>query len=98
MTTTFTYNEFKSEKPISDKKRKEILQEYINRGIKDGYYVVSQTSTTAQLKKDKGFSCLLFTILFLLGILPAIIYLLVRTDKTTYVSVDEYGVATGNES
>lgn len=98
MATAFTYNEFKSENPINDTKRKEILQEFINRGIEDGYYVVSQTNTTAQLKKDKGFSCLLFTILFLLGILPAIIYLLVRTDKTTYVTIDEYGIATGNES
>ena len=59
--------------------------------VKQGYIVVSQTDTTAQLTRKKGFSCLLFAILFILGIIPGIIYLLVRKDKSIYITVDEYG-------
>ena len=79
------------EQPISLEAQKNILQQAIESRVKQGYIVVSQTDTTAQLTKKKGFSCLLFTILFILGIIPGIIYLLVRKDKSIYITVDEYG-------
>jgi len=71
--------------------RRDILNREIDKWIRRGYYILSQSDTTAQLKKDKGFSCLLFSILFILAILPAIIYIFIRKDKTIYITVDGYG-------
>ena len=79
------------EQPMESEARKNILQQAIESRVKQGYIVVSQTDTTAQLTRKKGFSCLLFAILFILGIIPGIIYLLVRKDKSIYITVDEYG-------
>ena len=79
------------EQPISLEAQKNILQQAIESRVKQGYIVVSQTDTTAQLTKKRGFSCFLFTILLILGIIPGIIYLLVRKDKSIYITVDEYG-------
>ena len=77
--------------PITLEKRKEILTKAIGKWVKKGYYILNQTDTTAQLQKDKDFSCLLFILLTALIILPGVLYLLNRKDKHVYITVDEYG-------
>jgi len=71
--------------------RKELLNKEIVEWVNKGFYIVNQTDTTAQLQKDKDFSCLLFILLTALILLPGILYLLMRKDKHAYVNVDEYG-------
>ena len=76
---------------MSLEQRKEILTAEIEEWIKKDFYLVSQTDTTAQMKKDKEFSCLLFIILTAFILLPGILYLLMRKDKHVYITVDKKG-------
>lgn len=79
---------------LSTKERQEILLQEIEKYVKRGFRVVSQTETTAQLIKPKRFNFWLALILFLVFILPLIIYIfwhISRKDKTVYISVDEVG-------
>ena len=71
--------------------RKELLQAEINEWVRKGFYIVSQTDTTAQMQKDKDFSCLLFIILTAFILLPGILYLFTRKDKHAFITVDPYG-------
>lgn len=78
--------------------RRAALQNSIAGYLGQGYRVVSQTDTTAQLVKPKSFSCLLAVVLFLLGVVPLIIYLLfylASKDQQVYITVDEFGVVSG---
>jgi len=80
--------------PLPLESRKAALQARINHYLGQGYRVVSQTDTTAQLVKPKTFSCLFAVILFVLMVLPFIIYLLYymsKKDEVVYLSVDDYG-------
>lgn len=76
---------------LSLEERKAYLSAEIAKYLRQGFHVINQTDTTAQLQKDKGFSCLLFLLLLLLGIIPGIIYILVRRDRHAYITVDEFG-------
>ncbi len=62
----------------------------------DGWVLLSRTGNTAQLRKPKGDpSCALVIILFLLGILPGILYLIlhaVEKEQIVTLFVDEQGV------
>jgi hypothetical protein len=80
--------------PKSTEERREILQREINKHLKQGYRVVSQTDTTAQLVKPKQFSCLwatLWLLVLLIGLLIYIFYYMSQRDGQLYIEVDEYG-------
>lgn len=68
-----------------------LLAQEIQRYIKRGYRVVSQTETTAQLVKPKQFGCLTATLLtvFTLGIflLFYLFYYASKQDETIYLTV-----------
>jgi hypothetical protein len=49
---------------------------------KMGYRVISQSDQTSQMIKPKSHSCILFIVLFLAGILPAILYAIIEKDKS----------------
>lgn len=68
--------------------RRALLQREILRYVRQGYRVVSQTDTAAQLVKPKRFSLLWFFIL--LGILYVPFYLFAR-DRQAYLEVDANG-------
>ena len=83
--------------------RRAALHNSIATYLAQGYRVVSQTDTTAQLVKPKQFSCLLaaigaalfwtgFGLLFLVGY---VIYYLASKDQQIYIMVDEYGTVSG---
>ncbi len=70
------------------------LQDEINRYVRRGYRVVSQTEYTAQLVKPKHFSFPLFVLFLLLAVLPAVLYVLYyvgKRDKTVYLTIDAGG-------
>lgn len=79
---------------LSIELRKNILANEIQKYIKDGFRVQSQTDTTAQLVKPKRLSCLLAVILLLLMVLPFLIYIIwfaAQKDEQVYIEVDENG-------
>ena len=74
--------------------RKNILEDAIAYYVRQGYRVSSQTENTAQLIKPKQFSLLAAIILFLIYIIPFLLYLLyhlAQKDKTVYLVVNEKG-------
>lgn len=78
----------------SERTRRQALQNAIAGYTVQGYRVVSQTDTTAQLVKPKSLSCLLAVVLFILGVVPLILYLIyymASKDSQVYLTVDEFG-------
>lgn len=72
--------------------RKAILAKEIVKYVDQGWRVISQTETTAQLSKDKRASCLVAILLALLFILPAVLYLLLyRGTENLFLEVNEDG-------
>jgi len=74
--------------------RREILQQYIYAYIQQGYRVVSQTDTTAQMIKPKQFSLLaaiFWLFVFVIGLLIYIFYFMASGDQQMYLEVDLYG-------
>lgn len=69
--------------------RRRILQQVIHRMSDNGWQIVSQTDTTAQLRRPKQFGCLeaALTPVFGLGIL---LYLM-SGEPRVYIEVDELG-------
>jgi hypothetical protein len=66
------------------------LQKEINRYVNQGYRVVSQTETTAQLIRPKQFSCLFASLWFLLfgvGLLFYLFYYWSKKDDTIYLQL-----------
>ena len=43
------------------------------------------------MQKDKDFSCFLFLVLLLLGILPGIFYAILQKNKHAHITIDEFG-------
>lgn len=79
---------------ISLEKRREILNRTIANYSRQGWRLISQTDTTAQLVKPKSFSCLWATLWFLLfgiGILIYLFYYWGKKEDTVFISVNEYG-------
>lgn len=76
-----------SSQQLSQEQRSEILQKEIRKYVKQGYRVVSQTSTTVQLMRDKSFSkgcgCLALPLY--------LIFWLGRRNPSVYIEVDEHG-------
>lgn len=74
--------------------RKQALEYCVAHLVRQGYRVVSQTDTTAQLVRPKGFSCLWATLWFLLfgiGLLVYVFYYMGKEDDVAYVSIDQWG-------
>lgn len=74
--------------------RTAILDKEVQSYVKQGYRVLSQTPTSAQLVKPKKFSFLVFIILLILMVLPALLYVLwfaVKKDESVYLTVDDRG-------
>ncbi len=71
------------------------LQEYINWYVSQGYEVVSQTETSAQLVRPKQLSfvwALLWTLVALVGFLVYIFYhLAIKKEKTVYLTIGADG-------
>jgi hypothetical protein len=73
------------------------LQGEINRRVADGYRVLSQTETTAQLVKPKTFAFgwfLLWTLLTGVGLILYPAYYLAKRDRQLYLTVDDRGTVT----
>ena len=67
------------------------LQTQINEYVRKGYVVQSQTETSAQLVKPKGFSffwAFLWFLLLGIGLLIYILYYLSKKDQTVYLYVE----------
>lgn len=74
--------------------RRKILQDQIAKYSRKGYQIVSQTDTTAQMRKPKSFSFLwafLWFLLFGVGILVYIFYYMAKKDTIVFIEVDEEG-------
>ena len=81
---------------LSIKERQAILERTIGDYVRRGYRVVSSTETTAQLLKQKQFSCLwasLWFLLFGIGLLFYVFYHAAKKDTIIYIAVDEWGRA-----
>ncbi len=77
------------------------MQELIRHRVAQGYRVVSQTERTAQLVKPKSFNALVFVILLLLCLFPAVVYIAMyaaEKDRTFYLEVDDKGTLRQNGS
>ena len=75
-----------------DQINKQTLNEFVTRFVREGYRVTSQTDTSIQLVKQKKFSCLIATILFLFFAIPFFIYLFMymgKKEKTIYIKLIE---------
>lgn len=72
---------------LTIEQRRAILQKEINGYAKNGWRVISQTDTTAQLVKPKRLSCL--WAILTVGI--ALLLYLAAKDETAYLEVDEKG-------
>ena len=83
--------------PLTEKtidQRREILQQYIYAYIQQGYRVVSQTDTTAQMVKPKQFSfgwAFFWLLVAVVGLLLYIFYFMASSDQQIYLEVDLYG-------
>ena len=79
---------------VSLETRRAALQQEIGRYVRQGYQVVSQTDTTAQLLKPKQFATLWFILWLLTGVVW-IFYLLyhlaMKREGRIYLEVDAYG-------
>ena len=79
---------------LTIEQRRAILQQEINKYVKQDYRVVSQTDTTAQLVRPKKFSCLIAVLALLVVVIGFIIYLIYyasKKDDQIYIEVDENG-------
>lgn len=86
---------FYKEKPMLPmEQRTAILDKEVKSYVKQGYRVLSQTPTSAQLVKPKKFNLLIALICLILAVLPFVLYLLwylAAKDSTVYLTVDEQG-------
>jgi hypothetical protein len=83
-----------SNRILQSEQRREILQQEINKYLKRGYRVISQTDTTAQLIKPKRFSFLwavAWFFVFGFGLLIYVFWYLSRKDETIYLEVSSNG-------
>ncbi len=81
---------------MSIEKRRDILQNAISGYIELGYELMNQTDTSAQLKKPKKFSWLMFllTIWIAVGIIYVVYYVAFKKDEVVYMQVDSSGKLT----
>jgi uncharacterized membrane protein SpoIIM required for sporulation len=73
------------------------VQYLIAKYAQKGYRLISESRTQAQLVRPKQFSCLLFGILFLLGVIPALLYWIFQRERSALISDTGSGVNITNE-
>ena len=79
---------------MSLEERKAILQDQIAKYSRKGFQIVSQTDTTAQMRKPKTFSFLwafLWLLVALIGILVYLLYYMAKKDEVIFIEVDGEG-------
>lgn len=82
---------------LSRPKKEEPLQEHINWYLDQGYRVASQTETSAQLVKPKGFSFVWAFLWFLclgVGLIVYLLYYAAKKDESVYLVTDGLTVST----
>ena len=80
--------------PISADKRREILQRELMNLSAQGFIILHQSDTMAQLRKPKTFNfglALLGLLFYGVGLLPYLLYYLAKKDTLVSIEVDEYG-------
>lgn len=82
--------------PVTIEVRRAALQNEIAAYSRNGYHIVSQTETTAQLLKPKQFGTIWFLAWLLLTFFGAFAYLAyhlaAKRESQVYLQVDEFGV------
>jgi hypothetical protein len=81
----------------SPARRRVALRAAIRMYAEDGYVVLSQTNTTAQLVRKKEFSSGLFLLgclFFGIGFLYLFHYALIEQDEHIYIEIEQDGLAT----
>lgn len=76
---------------IGKPKAEEPLQSHVDWYVRQGYRVISQTETSAQLVKPKEFSFLWAFLWFLvlgIGVVVYVFYYMAKKDKTIYLTVE----------
>ena len=85
-----------SPQAVSVETRRAALQNEIGAYVRNGYHVVSQTDTTAQLIKPKQFGMIWFLAWLFLTFFGAFFYVLyhasIKKEGQAYLQVDELGV------
>jgi hypothetical protein len=77
---------------LSIQERKRILDQEVSKHVSNGWRVISQTDTTAQLTRQTPASCGLALLLAIFLIVPAILYLMLyHGTESLYIEVDEAG-------
>jgi hypothetical protein len=79
---------------LTVEKNQEILQHEIKSYVKNGFRVISQTETTAQLLKPKNFSLLwavFWFLIFVFGLIIYLFYYLAKRDDQIYIEVTATG-------
>ncbi len=72
----------------------------IDRYVRLGYRVASETAISVSLVRPRRFGCLPFVVLLLLGVFPAVIYVawyLSRRDETVYLRLEDGRLRRGGE-
>lgn len=80
---------------VSAETQRATLQQAISEYVAQGYRVLSQTDTTAQLVKPKQFGTLWFILWLLTGVLwiaYLFYYLAVKREGRVYIQVDPFGI------
>ncbi len=80
--------------PISDTKRRQILQRELMNLSAQGYIIQYQSDTMAQLRKPKNFNyfvALLGLLFWGVGLILYLLYYAVQKDTLVSIEVDEYG-------
>lgn len=73
------------------------VQYMIVKYAQKGYRLLSETPNQAQMVRPKRFSCLLFGVLFLLGIVPGLLYWIFEQDKSALIYDSGYGITITDE-
>jgi len=78
--------------PLPIEERRTILDREVARYVSAGYILISRTDNTAQLVSETSPNGCLLIGLFLLGIVPGLIYMMIsKRTESLYIEVDDFG-------
>ena len=80
--------------PLGLDQRRAVLEREIASRVRQGYRVLAQTDTTAQLVKPKSFSAgwaIMWFLVFGVGLVVYLLYYAGKKDQQAYLAVDEAG-------
>lgn len=84
-------------KELSTEQRQAILKKEITQYVGEGWIVINETGTSANLVRKKKFSfwwALLWFLLLFVGLIVYIFYYMSKNDETAYISVGRSGEIT----